>query len=162
MNHDARFHFFCGKMAAGKSTLAKKLAQQTQSVLLSEDVWLQHLYKQEITDISSYVHYSSRLKNMIKGHVLDLLSLGMTVILDFPANTLQQRQWFREIYQTANVSHALHYVVKNDAECKKQLQMRSRDLAQGAPFTTAKEFDAITQYFQEPADEEGFNIIRYR
>ena len=31
-------HFMCGKMAAGKSTLAKKLAEQHGAILICEDL----------------------------------------------------------------------------------------------------------------------------
>ena len=37
-------HFFCGKIAAGKSTLAAKLAEQEGTVLIAEDAWLAALY----------------------------------------------------------------------------------------------------------------------
>lgn len=33
-------HFLCGKAGAGKSTLARRLAEQHRAVLVSEDVWL--------------------------------------------------------------------------------------------------------------------------
>ena len=38
----AKLIFFCGKMAAGKSTLSKALAGQEQAVLLAQDEWLTH------------------------------------------------------------------------------------------------------------------------
>ncbi|WP_145974153.1 AAA family ATPase, partial [Thalassobacter stenotrophicus] len=36
--------FFCGKMGAGKSTLAKRLAEEKGAVLISEDDLLSKLY----------------------------------------------------------------------------------------------------------------------
>lgn len=38
-----RLHFLCGKIASGKSTLAKQLAKQPRTILLSEDEWLSTL-----------------------------------------------------------------------------------------------------------------------
>ena len=40
----AKLIFFCGKMAAGKSTLSRALAEQEQAVLLVQDEWLSHLF----------------------------------------------------------------------------------------------------------------------
>ncbi|EDM84367.1 AAA family ATPase [Limnobacter sp. MED105] len=40
--------FFCGKMGAGKSTLARRLADQPNSLLLSEDHLLAGLYPDAI------------------------------------------------------------------------------------------------------------------
>jgi len=95
---ETTLHFFCGKMAAGKSTLAIELAKDNNAILLIEDDWLSHLYPEEITDIQEYIRYSVRLKNILSGHVVSLLSHGVSVVLDFPANTKDQRNWFRAIY----------------------------------------------------------------
>ena len=43
-------HFLCGKMAAGKSTLARELAHEHQAVLLEEDHFLAALFPGEIHD----------------------------------------------------------------------------------------------------------------
>ncbi|NQY94782.1 MAG: ATP-binding protein, partial [Campylobacteraceae bacterium] len=40
MNKTTTLHFFSGKMAAGKSTLAKQLAKENNAILLIEDEWL--------------------------------------------------------------------------------------------------------------------------
>jgi predicted kinase len=71
--------FLCGKMAAGKSTLAKTLAEREHAVLLVQDELLDHLFPEEITDIPGFVRYSSRLKNALGPHVCALLSMGVSV-----------------------------------------------------------------------------------
>ena len=95
-------------------------------------------------------------------NAVSLLSHGMSVVLDFPANTKDQRNWFRAIYEQANVSHTLHYVDVSNDICKRQLKERSKDKPEGSAFTSDAEFDAITKYFQAPSIDEGFNIIRYQ
>ena len=158
----ASLHFFCGKMAAGKSTLAAALAKDTNAVLLVEDDWLSQLYPEEISDIQDYIRYSARLKDILSGHVVSLLSQGVSVVLDFPANTKDQRNWFRSIYEQANAAHTLHFIDVSDALCKRQLKERSKDKPEGSAFTSDAEFDAITKYFQAPSEDEGFNIVRYQ
>jgi len=37
MSEEITLHFFCGKMAAGKFTLAKTLADKNNAILLVED-----------------------------------------------------------------------------------------------------------------------------
>ena len=149
-------------MAAGKSTLAKKLAKKNNAILLIEDDWLSQLYAEEITDIPEYIKYSVRLQNILSGHIVSLLSHGVSVVLDFPANTKDQRNWFRAIYEKANASHTLYFVDVNDDICKRQLKERSKNRPKGSAFTSEAEFDAITKYFQAPSENEGFNIIRYQ
>jgi len=161
MNQKAEIHFFCGKMAAGKSTLASEMSQNDNTVLLVEDKWLSNLYPIEITDIASYIKYSTRLQELLSEHINSLLSAGVTVVLDFPGNTEKQRNWFQDIIKHNNIPHTLHYVVASDELCKKQLKERSQNKPEGAAFTTEKEFDEITKYFQEPGESEGLNILRY-
>lgn len=83
------------------------------------------------------------------------------MVLDFPGNTLIQRQWFREIFEGAKVGHELYYIDVPDDLCKRQLKQRSADLPVGSPWTTDVEFDAITAYFQAPTDDEKFNVIHH-
>ena len=161
MNKETTLHFFCGKMASGKSTLAKEIAEKNNAILLSEDQWLENLYPEEITDIPEYLRCSSRLKNILSGHIRELFSHKISVVLDFPGNTKGQRNWFRSIYEKEGVAHALHFIDASDEICKSQLKKRSDNKPDGAAFTTDEEFEAITKYFQEPSENEGFNIIRY-
>ena len=65
MSIPAKLMFLCGKMAAGKSTLARDLAQRENAVLLVQDEFLEHLFPGEITDIAGFVRCSSRLKNAL-------------------------------------------------------------------------------------------------
>ncbi|MCM3903093.1 MAG: ATP-binding protein [Pyrinomonadaceae bacterium] len=148
-------------MASGKSTLARDLAQLENAVLLVEDEFLDRLFPGEISDIPEYVKYSSRLKNALGPHVCALLSKGIAVILDFPANTEAQRAWFRELFERANAEHELHFLNASDALCKSQPKERSKDLPAGTPWTTDAEFDAVTTYFQPPSEDEKFNVVRH-
>jgi len=108
--HGPKLIFLCGKMAAGKSTLARDLAERENAVLVVQDQFLDSLYPGEITDIPEFVKYSSRLKSALEPHVCALLAKGMSVVLDFPANTKIQRAWFRGIFERANVEHEMHFV----------------------------------------------------
>ena len=159
--HGPKLIFRCGKMAAGKSTLARDLAERENAVLVVQDQFLDSLYPGEITDIPEFVKYSSRLKSALEPHVCALLAKGMSVVLDFPANTKTQRAWFRGIFERANVEHETHFVDASDALCKRQLRERSRDLPPGAPWTTDAEFEAVTAYFQPPTEDERFNVVRH-
>jgi predicted kinase len=161
MRMSAKLIFLCGKMTAGKSTLARELAQREDAVLFVQDEFLDRLFPGEITDIPGFVKCSSRLRNALGPHVCALLSKGISVVLDFPGNTKAQRAWFRELFERANAEHELHFVDASDALCKSQIREWSRDLTAGAPWTTDAEFEAITVYFQPPAEDEKFNVVRH-
>ena len=153
--------FFWGKMAAGKSTLARNLAVRENAVLLVQDDFLNALFPGEATDIPAFLKCSSRLKNALTPHVCALLSKGISVVLDFPGNTKLQRAWFRELIERANVEHELHFVDASDALCKSQLRERSTGLPAGTPWTRDADFEAITAHFQPPTEAENFNVVRH-
>ncbi len=91
-------HFLCGKIGAGKSTLAAELASGPGTMLLSEDRWLAALYPGEILDVADYGRCAARLRNASGTH----------------------------------------------------------------PYATSEaQFDAITAYFVEPGEDEGFDIVRH-
>jgi predicted kinase len=161
MSTPAKLVFLCGKMAAGKSTLARDLAQREDAILLVQDEFLDSLFPGEITDIAGFVKCSTRVKDALAPHICALLSKGISVVLDFPANTKAQRAWFRGIFERANVEHELHFVDASDALCRIQLNDRSRHRPPGSPWTTEAEFDAITVYFQPPSEDEKFNVVRH-
>jgi predicted kinase len=153
--------FFCGKMAAGKSTLARALAARERAVMLSQDTLAEQLFPGKIVDIPSYLKYSTRLNGAIRPHVAELLTLGTSVVLDFPGNTRSQRAWFRSLFEQAGVGHELHFIDAPDALCKRQLHERSKMLPPGTPWTSEAEFDMIMAHFLPPAEDEGFNVIRH-
>jgi len=151
-------HFMCGKMAAGKSTYARRLANQEKAVLISEDLWLSRLFPEEIQTFQDYLTRSARLKRVVGEHVTSLLNDGISVVLDFPGNTKGQRAWFRSMYKGIEAEHCLHYLARSNAECLVQLKKRNKERPEGAKLTTPEEFMMVTGYFEEPGQEEGFNI----
>ena len=162
MSTSVKLIFFCGKMAAGKSTLAKQLVQREEAVLMVQDELLNSLYPGEITDIAGFIKCSSRLQKALAPIICAFLSKGISVVLDFPGNTKAQRAWFRELFERASVDHELHFIDVSDAVAKSQLRNRSSDLPPGTRWTTEAEFEAITQYFQPPSEDEGFNVVRHQ
>lgn len=161
MSKKAKLLFMCGKMAAGKTTLSRQLAEHENALLLVEDQLLEQLYPHEIHSIADYVKFSSRLQQALTAHVLSLLAKGVSVVLDFPANTREQRAWFRKLFESASADHELHFVDASDDLCKQQLRKRSAAYPAGTPWTTEAEFDAITAYFQPPAPDEHFNVVHH-
>ena len=154
-------HLLCGKIASGKSTLAARLGAQPDTVIVSEDHWLSRLYPGEIVSVADYVRSSAHLRNAMGPHLVDLLKSGVSVVLDFPANTTANRIWMRTIFDAAGAAHQLHYFDVPDAVCKARLRARNASGSHEFAATDA-EFDLITSHFVAPAPEEGFNVTIHR
>lgn len=152
--------FFCGKMGAGKSTKSAQIAHERNAVLLSEDKWLESLYPKQIASLKDYVKYSNRLKSQMKSLVQSILSTGTDVVMDFPANTIAQREWFRSIFSEIDASHELIYIDLPNEVCLKQIEKRCLQQPERVATDTKEMFEQVTKYFVEPQAEEGFNIVR--
>jgi len=153
-------HLLCGKIAAGKSMLAQRLADEPDTVFLSEDDWLSRLYPDEIRSLADYVDRSAKLRGVLGPHIEGLLRNGLSVVLDFPANTRDQRRWMRGLIDNANVAHVLHYLDVPDDVCK--ARMRQRNEAGTHPFAPSEaDFDLFMKYFAPPSADEGFTVKIY-
>ncbi len=154
---EATLHMLCGKIAAGKSTLAAALAAAPGTILLSEDGWIAHLYRGEIATFEDYCVRSDRLRATLAPHVESLLRSGMSVVLDFQANTPDSRSWMRGIADRAGARHVLHHLDVPHDVCR--MRLRRRNAAGTHEFAASDaEFEAITAYFVIPTAEEGLNI----
>ena len=151
--------FFVGKMGAGKSTKALDLTRQRNAVLLSEDEWLESVYPNKISTLDEYIKYSNRLKPQIKKLAQSILLAGTDVVMDYPANTLAQREWFREIFTDIEAPHELVYIELSSKDCLKQIEKRRLEQPERSKTDTKEMFEAVTKYFVEPQPSEGFNII---
>lgn len=151
----ATLHMICGKIAAGKSTLATGLAAHPGTIRISEDAWLACLYKDEQKTIEDYVRNSRRLREVMGDHIVALLEAGLSVVLDFPANTPASRRWMRSLFERAGADHRLHFLDLPDEVCKARL--RARNAAGSHAFNASEaEFDLFTSYFVPPSADEGF------
>jgi predicted kinase len=152
-------YLLCGKIAAGKSTLARGLAARPGTLLISQDHWMSSLFSEdELETIDDFARLSARLRAAMAPHVVDILRQGLSVVLDFPANTVGYRNWMRSLITQAGVAHELHLLDIPDTICKQRLRQRN---AEGEhPYQVSEAtYDLFTSYFVPPAPDEGFNVV---
>ncbi|MFD0982706.1 AAA family ATPase [Tropicimonas aquimaris] len=153
-------HLLCGKPASGKSTLTGKLGRQPGTVVLSEDALLSALYGEQMATIADYVRCSARLEAAIGSHVVSLLREGVSVVLDFQANTLARRAWMRSLVEASGAAHTLHFLDVPDEVCLARL--RARNACGDHPFEVSDEqFAQLSRHFVPPTPEEGLHIVMH-
>jgi len=150
--------FFFGKMGAGKSTKAKEVSVDMNTVLLSEDEWLSTLYPKQIISFDDYIKFSAILRPLIKSHVQNILLSGTNVVLDFSANTVKQRAWLKKIASGINAIHQLIYLHVDDKTCIKQIAKRRVEQPERAAFDTEEMFHHVTKYFEVPIESEQLQM----
>lgn len=153
-------HLFCGKIASGKSTLARGIATAPGHVLISEDAWLGALFGDRMASVADYMQYAAVLRGVMGPHVTDLLRAGLSVVLDYPANTPGQRAWMKTLLNDSDAGHRLHVFDLPDAICLARL--KARQDAGAHPFTvTEDQFHRVTAHLVMPSGDEGFDIVRH-
>lgn len=153
-------HLLCGKIASGKSTLTARLGCAEATVIVAEDAWLSVLYPSELTSLADYVRCTTRLREAMGPHIAALLNSGISVVLDFPANTVETRNWMRGILERTSAAHVLHVLDVPDSVCIARLH--ARNASGDHPFAaTEEQFWQVSRHFMAPSPEEDFNIIRH-
>lgn len=151
-------YLICGKIAAGKSTLTRALAGKEHTVLLDEDEWLSGLFGDQMETLADYVRCTGKLRAVIGPHVVRLLNAGTSVVLDFPANTVDTRAWMRGILDQTQAQHELHVLNTPDEVCLERLRQRN---AKGdhAFAPTEAQFHQVSKHFVLPTEAEGFDLV---
>ena len=151
-------HMICGRIAAGKSTLAAALGERPRTVVISEDAWLSALFADRMATGADYVRHAALLRAPMGPHVVALLRAGVSVVLDYPANTVETRAWMRGLFQAAGAAHRLHLLETPEALCLERL--RARNAAGTHDFAASEAlFRRFSRHFEPPAPDEGLDIV---
>ncbi|WP_424975027.1 AAA family ATPase [Dinoroseobacter sp. S124A] len=153
-------HMLCGKIAAGKSTLAAELSSAPKTIRINEDDWLATLFADQMETPRDFMRCSTRLRAAMGPHIVALLRAGLSVVLDFQANTVDARAWMRGLSSEAGADHRLHLLTASDAICLARL--KARNAGGDHPFAaTEAQFHQVTKFFQPPSEDEGLTVIRH-
>ncbi|WP_354624511.1 ATP-binding protein [Psychromonas sp. MME2] len=158
MGNLGTLHFLIGKMGAGKTTYSTTFASESNVVLISEDEWLTKLYPDEINDFDDFVVRHHKLLDVLAPHVQQILKAGSSVVLDFPANTIDSRKWYLDVANAVNAPHRAIYLKVSNEKCLEQISKRRIEQPERAKYDTPEMFETVNQYFEEPLDSEGVNI----
>jgi predicted kinase len=122
------------------------------------DHWRSTLFPVENKTIEDFAHLSLRLREAMGPHVVAILRHGLSVVLDFPANTVKWRSWMRSLIDEANVAHELHVLDVPDAICRARLRQRNASVEHQYSVDETT-YDLFMNYFAPPTSDEGFNVI---
>lgn len=160
MNQKGTLTFFCGKMGAGKTTKSKIVSLEKNAILLSEDDWLEAHYPNQINSFDDFIKFSTLIKPFVKSHVQQILNTGTNVVMDFPANTKKQREWFKQLCDEIKCNHELVFLDLSDEQCLVQIAKRREEQPHRAQFDNEDTFKHVTQYFEAPLTSEDLNIVK--
>jgi predicted kinase len=155
-------HFIAGKVGAGKTTLARKLALEVPAVLICEDQWIAAMGT-EVKTLRDYVRHSTRCRKLLMPHLRDVLRVGASVVLDFAGNTVRDRAWVRGIFESAGADHVLHVLDVPETLCLERLRQRNAERPEGLFWGEVSEalFHEAKKYYVPPTEAEGFRVVHH-
>lgn len=93
----------------------------------------------------------------MKQLVQSILVSGTDVVMDFPANKIPQREWFRSIFSEIQAQHELVYIDQPNEICLEQIAKRRIEQPDRAATDTEEMFELVTKHFVAPTSDKGFN-----
>jgi predicted kinase len=153
-------HFFCGRVASGKTTAARALAADMPAVMICEDEWLAGLFD-GAQSLEQYLERRKRIRAILDVQVPQVLAAGASVVFDFAGNTRRDRTWVTSLASIAGAPHALHVLSADESTCRDRLKVRNETQPAGIYWGPVSEqlFDQVNGYFQEPQGDEGLTIV---
>lgn len=117
---ESRLILTCGLPGAGKTTLARQLAESRSAVRLTKDEWLFALGSSP-WDEPTQVKLESELWLLAQ----EMLRLGMSVVLDFGLWARSERDEFRVAARGLGVGVELHYLDAPTDELWRRIDARN-------------------------------------
>ncbi len=149
----ARVIMTCGKICCGKTTYARKLAEELGAVVLSIDEVMLALFP----DGAGEMHdaYARRTEQYLLSLSLEILESGTDVILDWGLWTRAQRDRLREFYRANHFPSEIHYLRIGEDEWQRRIRHRNGDRTGSLSYYVDEGLlEKVRLLFEEPAEDE--------
>ena len=139
----------CGLPGSGKTTVARRLEQETGAIRLNIDEWVSDLG----VDFFDF-EFRRRLESRLYDHGITLLKLGLSIILEDGVWTRDERDRHREIARKLGATTELHYFDLSFGELWRRLESRNAIGAQDTVPITKELLQESWRRFQRPDEAE--------
>jgi predicted kinase len=144
-----RLVLICGLPAAGKSTLARRLAPKIPAIRLDKDAWVTQLGA-DLWD----AEFRVRLEHQLWVLSQDLLARGQSVILEWGHWARAERDEKRLGARALGVEVELHYLDTPLDELIERAERRNASVEWTASPMTRAHFEEWATLFQPPDEDE--------
>lgn len=145
-----------GHVGAGKTTWAKRIAEETGAVRLTPDEWMVPLFHHH--DPPSEHHHPRGMRDVLEGRLVwtaaEVLRAGVDVILDFGLWGREERAALAWLGGTAGASVRTEYLPIDRATQSARVATRWRETPDLTWEMTQDELDAWRRMLQEPDADE--------
>lgn len=146
---EARLILLCGLPGSGKTTLARRLAQEVPAVRLCPDEWMADLGIDLFDERTR-----GRLERRFWSHAQDLLRLGQAVILEFGFWERAERDEKRLAARALGVPVELHHLDVPTDELRRRVEARNGAGERSAARITRTMLEEYANAFEAPTEQE--------
>ena len=157
----AKAHAMCGLVCSGKTTVARRLAEELPALRVTRDEWMLRLYGLRRHDDPEYVAAIPRCTELMWEVAGQALSLGVRVILDWNHWSRERRADSRERAASAGVDLIVHYV---DVPLELAIAQAKARLAAGDPYAHSIDERGVRHFatvLEPPDRSEGIEVARH-
>ena len=155
----ATIHIIHGYIAFGKTTLAKKLAQELPAVHLDADDVMRQLYGKDLPE-SEFAAKVPLVTNFMWDMARKIINAGADVIMDVGPWSRQMRQDALNIAQQITPNVIFHTIILDTKIARERLIKRNQE-NQILDVTTTEFFDKHLSLYEPISDDEGLIVKRY-
>ncbi len=146
---ETRLILLCGLPGSGKTTLAKRLADEIPAARLCPDEWMADLGFDLFDERAR-----GRLEKRFWKHAQDLLRLGQAVILEFGFWSRSERDEKRRAARALGVPVELHHLDATIDELCRRLDARNGKRERATATITREMLEGYAALFEAPNDHE--------
>ena len=146
----------CGKVGSGKTTYAKKLAEQLNAVIITQDELMYGLFGSELyySDREQYNKYVTWVEEFVKRKAGEAARAGAVAICENGFSTRSERDELRKLYNGMGVACELHYMDTSEEQRLRNIQNRNDAILRKECIETFMQEEGIHHYFEIPGEDE--------
>jgi len=153
----------CGKIGSGKTTYAKKLAEQLNAVIITQDELMYGLFGTELyyNDQKLYYKYATWVVDYVKRKAGEAAKAGAIVICDNGFTPRTERDELRKYYSDVGVVCELHYMDIPEEQRLKNIKKRNDSILRKECYETFMDEKDIYHDFDVPSEEEITVVVKF-
>ena len=149
-----------GQIGSGKTSFARKLAQEKNALFFSTDKWIANLGV-PIGSHENYAKYYNGIRDRIYEVATQALNHGVPVVFDFGVNQSKGRKGLQKFANAVGAVLEIYHITVPIEVCRERVHERNKNKPQGIfSFEFSDEdFDIISKNYDAPGADEDIKII---
>ncbi|MFX4272708.1 AAA family ATPase [Propionibacteriaceae bacterium Y1685] len=151
-------HLLCGLNGAGKTTHAKRLAEELPGVRFTLDEWMLRLYGISF-DHPEYAQLVEGCTQLVWDTAQQVIAIGGDVILDWNCWSVERRRLWADRASAAGADVLLHHLTTDLATVHQRVVERNGMGSPHAHRLTPDDVDHLAALFEPPSADEGIPTV---